>query len=40
MEDMDVSFVIYNSLNSFIYQLRAFSTLYAEELRDKGANNN
>ncbi|CAD8075777.1 unnamed protein product [Paramecium primaurelia] len=39
MYDIDVNFVLYNSLNSLIYQLRLFSTLYANELRVKTQNN-
>ncbi|CAK66138.1 unnamed protein product (macronuclear) [Paramecium tetraurelia] len=39
MKDIDVKFVLYNSLNSLIYQLRLFSTMYANELRIKTQNN-
>ncbi|CAD8213537.1 unnamed protein product [Paramecium octaurelia] len=39
LNDGDVQFVLFNSLNSLIYQLRAFSTLYANELRIKSENN-
>ncbi|CAK82689.1 unnamed protein product (macronuclear) [Paramecium tetraurelia] len=38
-QDIDVNFVLYNSLNSLIYQLRLFSTLYANELRIKTQDN-
>ncbi|CAD8162073.1 unnamed protein product [Paramecium octaurelia] len=39
LDDIDVNFVLFNSLNSLVYQLRAFSTLYANELRVKSENN-
>ncbi|CAD8157650.1 unnamed protein product [Paramecium octaurelia] len=38
-QDIDVNFVLYNSLNSLIYQLRLFSKLYANELRIKTQDN-
>ncbi|CAD8112154.1 unnamed protein product [Paramecium primaurelia] len=39
LNDIDVNFVLFNSLNSLVFQLRAFSTLYANELRIKSENN-
>ncbi|CAD8125807.1 unnamed protein product [Paramecium sonneborni] len=39
LDDIDVDFVLFNSLNSIVFQLRAFSTLYANELRIKSENN-
>ncbi|CAD8126292.1 unnamed protein product [Paramecium sonneborni] len=39
LDDVDVNFVLFNSLNSLIFQIRSFSTLYANELLFKSENN-